>query len=228
MHVTYAGLTRAAAVAAILSGILYVGIQFIHPEENLETVTTDAWAMVAWLTVAMSVLALVGIAGIYLRQVERIGVLGLVGFTMLSLFFLLPIAYSFAEATVLPLIAGDAPSFVESFLGLFNGEGTDGSLGALEPLPSVAGLLYVVGGVLLGIGIFRARVLTRGGGILLAVGGAAALLAGLVPHEVGRFAAIPFGLALIWLGFSLWSNPGTESMAMSDARRSAFSDATGT
>ena len=176
----------------------------------------------------MSVLAMVGIAGIYLRQVESIGVLGLAGFTLLSLFFLLPIAYSLAEATVLPLIAGDAPSFVENFLGLFNGAGTDGSLGALEPLPSVAGLLYVVGGVLLGIGIFQARVLTRGGGILLAVGGAAALLAGLVPHEVGRFAAIPFGLALIWLGYSLWSDPGTESMALSESPRSAFSDATRT
>jgi thiamine monophosphate synthase len=72
MYVTYAGLARAAAVAAIVSGVLYVGIQFIHPEETLETVTTDAWAMVAWLTVAMALLALVGITGIYLRQVEPI------------------------------------------------------------------------------------------------------------------------------------------------------------
>jgi hypothetical protein len=227
MRVTYAKLARVAAVAAILSGVLYVGIQFIHPEETLETVTTDAWATVAWLTVAMSVLALVGIAGIYLRQVESIGIPGLLGFTLLGLFFLLPISYSFAEATVLPLIAGDAPNFVENFLGMFNGEGTDGSLGALEPLPSVAGFLYVVGGVLLGIGIFRARVLSRGAGILLAVGGAAALLAGLVPHSVGRFAAIPFGLALIWLGYSLWANPGAGSPALSELPRSAVSGSMG-
>jgi len=59
MSITYAKLTRAAAVAAILSGVLYVGIQFIHPDEDLATVTTDAWAVVAWLTVAMALLALV-------------------------------------------------------------------------------------------------------------------------------------------------------------------------
>jgi hypothetical protein len=30
-------------------------------------------------------------------------------------------------------------------------------------------------------------------------------VAGLLPHAVERMAAIPMGLALIWLGYSLWS-----------------------
>jgi hypothetical protein len=208
MHVTYAGLIRAAAIAAILSGALYVVIQFIHPDEDLAAVTTDAWVAVAWLTVAMAFLALVGVTGIYLRQVEPIGILGLLGYILFGLFYLFPIAYSFGEGLVLPVVADEAPNFVENYLGLFNGEGTDGGLGALEIIPTLSALLYVLGGVLLGIGIFRARVLSRGGGMLLAIGAAAALLAGLVPHTVGRFAAVPVGLAFIWLGFSLWSNPG--------------------
>ena len=229
MHVTYAGLARTAAVAAILSGILYVGIQFIHPEETLETVSTDAWTMVAWLTVAMAILALVGITGIYLRQVELIGVLGLLGFVLFGAFYLLPIVFSFGEAAILPLIADDAPNFVENYLGLFNGEGTDGSLGALEEVPTLSALLYVVGGVLLGIGIFRARVLSHWAGMLLAVGAAAALLAGLVPHNVGRFAAVPVGLAFIWLGYSLWSNPGIHMADLSETRpHSEISGSAGT
>jgi hypothetical protein len=171
----------------------------------LDVVTTDSWANVAYLTVLFAVLALFGVAGIYLFQVERAGVLGLIGFICFELFFLLPIAFSFAEATILPLVAADAPAFVENFLGLFNGEGTDGSMGALETIPSVAGALYLAGGLLLGIAIFRARVLERWAGALLAVGAAIAPLAGVVPHEVGRFAAIPVGLALMWLGYSLWS-----------------------
>jgi len=80
MSITYAKLTRAAAVAAVLSGVLYVGIQFIHPDEDLAAVTTDAWVVVAWCTVAMALLALVGMTGIYLRQVEPIGIVGLLGY----------------------------------------------------------------------------------------------------------------------------------------------------
>jgi hypothetical protein len=234
MSITYAKLTRAAAVAAILSGVLYVGIQFIHPDEDLAAVTTDVWVVVAWLTVAMALLALVGITGIYLRQVEPIGILGLLGYILFGLFYLFPIAYSFGEALVLPVVAGEAPNFVENYLGLFNGEGTDGSLGALEIVPTLSALFYVLGGVLLGIGIFRARVLSRGGGMLLAVGAAAALLAGLVPHTVGRYAAVPVGLAFIWLGYSLWSNPGVwsnpgpDSPTLTERPRSEISRSTDT
>ena len=233
MSITYAKLTRAAAASAILSGLLYIVIQFIHPDEDVATVTTDAWVVVAWLTVAMALLALVGITGIYLRQVEPIGILGLLGYILFALFYLLPIAYSFGEALVLPVVAGEAPNFVENYLGLFNGEGTDGSLGAaLELIPTLSALFYVLGGVLLGIGIFRARVLSRGGGVLLALGAAAALLAGLVPHTLGRFAAVPVGLAFIWLGYSLWSNPGVWSNpgpapAATERSRSEVSRSTG-
>jgi hypothetical protein len=217
--ITYAKLTRAAAVAAILAGLIYIVIQFIHPDENLAAVTTDAWATVAWLTVAMALLALVGVTAIYLRQVEPIGILGLVGYILFALFWFLPIAFSFGEASVLPVVADEAPTFVQNYLGLFNGEGTDGSLGILEAVPILSALLYVLGGVLLGIGIFRARVLSRWAGMLLAVGAAAALLAAFVPHEVGRFAAIPVGLAFIWLGYSLWSNPQTVPTTASESSR---------
>lgn len=40
---------------------------------------------------------------------------------MLALFFLLTTAYVFAEILILPLLLGEAPSFVENFLGLLNG-----------------------------------------------------------------------------------------------------------
>jgi hypothetical protein len=63
--------------------------------------------------------------------------------------------------------------------------------------------------------------------MLLAVGAAAALLAALVPHEVGRFAAIPVGLALIWLGYSLWSNPGTVTAAATEPSSTRVQSSTG-
>jgi hypothetical protein len=210
VRVTRAKLSRAAALCAVLSGLLYVAIQFIHPAETLEAVSTDAWVVVALLTVTMAVLGLVGVTGIYLRQTEELGVLGLVGYLSLGLFFLLPMAFSFAEALILPLIASDAPAFVENFNGLFNGEGTDGTLGALESISLVAGGLYVAGGVLFGIAIFRARILWSWAAILLIGGAAITPLASLVPHEVARFAAVPVGIALIGLGLSLWSDSKEE------------------
>ncbi len=204
MRVTTAKLSRGAALCAVLSGLLYVGIQFIHPEETVEAVSTDSWVVVALLTVAMALLGLIGVTAIYLRQTEETGVLGLLGYLFLGLFCLLPIAFSFAEALILPLVVSDAPGFVENFNGLFNGQGTDGTLGALESISVVAGVLYLAGGVLFGIAVLRARILWSWAAILLIVGAVIAPLTALVPHEVGRFAAVPVGVALIGLGLSLW------------------------
>lgn len=218
VRVTNSKLSRAAAACAVLSGLLYIAIQFIHPEETLEAVSTNSWVVVALLTVAMAVLGLVGVTGIYLRQTEEVGVLGLLGYLALGLFFLLPITFSFAEALILPLVVSDAPGFVGNFNGLFNGEGSDGSLGALESISLVAGVLYLAGGVLFGVAVFRARILWTWAALLLIAGAAIAPLAGVVPHEVGRFAAVPVGVALIGLGLSLWSDkkeaPSTESVGM--------------
>lgn len=205
MRVTTSKLSGAAAVCAVLSGLLYITIQFIHPDEDLAAVSTDAWAVVALLTVAMAVFGLVGVTGIYLRQTEGAGILGLIGYLFLGLFFLLVTAMSFAESLILPLVSDQAPGFVENFLGLFNGEGTDGTLGALESIPSVAGVLYLLGGALFGIAVFRARILWSWAAVLLIVGAVIAPLTALVPHQVGRFAALPVGAALVGLGVSLWS-----------------------
>jgi hypothetical protein len=48
-------------------------------------------------------------------------------------------------------------------------------------------------------------VLDRRAGLALTVGALAALLAAVLPHDIGRYAAVPLGLAMIWLGYSLWS-----------------------
>ncbi|WP_210480775.1 hypothetical protein [Naasia sp. SYSU D00948] len=206
MTITTSGLTRAAAVAAALSGALYILIQLIHPAEAVSSVLEDSWAIVHYLTLAMAVLGLVGVTGIYTVQVTTAGVPGLVGFLLLSGFFLAVAAYNFLEAFVLPPLAERAPEVVEDILGIFGGAPADGSLGPLEQVSVVAFALYLLGGVTFGIAVFRARVLQRWAGILLAAGAASTLVLPLLPHAVGRLAAVPVGLALIWLGWSLWSH----------------------
>ena len=216
MSVTTSKLTRAAALAAAGAGFLYILIQFIHPVEELAAVTTEAWAIVHYLTLAMAVLGLAGVAGIYLVQTQRAGVLGLLGFLLLSGFFLTQAAFNFLEALVLPVLAKEAPAVVEDILGIFGGAPADGSLGALESIGTFAFALYLLGGVTFGIAVFRARVLHRWAGILLAAGAASTLILPLLPHTVGRLAAVPVGLALIWLGSSLWWTQRSRGSASPD------------
>ena len=205
MRITTSTLTRAAAIAVALAGLIYIVIQFVHPVEVVASLTTPAWLVVHIASFAMAVLALVGITGIYLRQVTTFGVIGLIGYLMFGLFFILQAAFTFAEAFIAPLIAGTAPQFAEDFVALFSRHVVQTDLGALAALPLVGGALYVGGALLFGIAIIRARVLSRGAGILLIAAAAVTPIAGaLLPHNLERLAAVPMGLALIWLGISLW------------------------
>lgn len=205
MTVSDSHLTRAAGVLAALSGALYIVIQPIHPAESAVTVTGGAWAVVGLLTMSMAVSGLVGVVGIHLCQVRESGPLGLVGAVLFGAFYLLTWAFAFAETLIMPPLAAEAPLFVDGFLGIFSGTGTRVDLGVLPVLGPVAALLYVLGGVLFGLAIFRARVLDRRAGLLLVAGALATLLVPLLPHAVGRYAAVPVGLAMIWLGYSLWT-----------------------
>ncbi|MDQ0063004.1 hypothetical protein [Paenibacillus harenae] len=205
MKTTAPNLIRWTGLAAMLAGILFIVIQPIHPPENLASVTTDAWAIIHYLTIAMSLFGLLGISGIYFRQVKEAGWLGLAGFTLFSLFWLATTAFTFVEAFILPLLATDAPEFVEGYLGIFGGSASEVNLGALPAAAPLAGGLYILGGLLLGIASFRAGILPRMAAGLLALGAVSTLAASLLPHPLDRFLAVPMGLALVWLGYSLWS-----------------------
>jgi hypothetical protein len=65
------------------------------------------------------------------------------------------------------------------------------------------GVAYMLGGLLFGLATFRAGVLPRWAGGLLAVAAALTPLAALLPHHIQRFAAIPVALALACLGLAL-------------------------
>jgi hypothetical protein len=124
---------------------------------------------------------------------------------MLSLFYALTVAFSFTEAFITPLLATEAPQFVENVLGLAFGN-FGANLGAISGLYLLAVPLFLLGGLLFGIATLRAGVLPRWAAILLAFGAASPpVLSLLIPHPQDRILAVPIGLALIWLGYALWS-----------------------
>ena len=207
MKITASSLIRWAGLAAVAAGIIFAGIQPIHPADELASVTTGAWAIMTSFKTAMCLLFLLGIVGIYARQVNKAGWLGLAGFLLLIVSWWFQTAFVFFEAFILPLLATTAPQFVDAVLGtIARGQASDVNLGALPMIYSLGvGVPYMLGGLLFGIATFRAGILPRWPAGLLAVAAALTPLAALLPHAIQRLAGIPVGLALAWLGYALWS-----------------------
>jgi len=205
MKITASKVIRWSGLSAVAAGIIFAGIQPIHPPDVLASVTTNAWAIITPLKTMMAFLFLLGITGLYARQVNKAGWLGLVGFLLLSLCWSIQLAFIFAEAFILPPLATAAPQFVEGILAVVSGQPAEGNLGDLPTLFALAGIPYVLGGLLFGIATFRAGILSRWAASLLAVASILTPLAALLPHATQRLAGIPVGLAIAWLGYSLWS-----------------------
>lgn len=203
--VTASTLMRLAGLSAMAAGIIFAAIQPIHPPDFLPSVTTTAWATIMPVKLVMCLLFLLGFAGLYARQIEETGWLGLVGYLMLSLTWVIQTAFIFAETFILPVLAVPSPQFVESFLGIVNGFPGEMNIGALPAIYGVAGLLYMLGGLIFGIASFRAGVLPRWAAGLLAGAATVTPAAALLPHAIQRFAGIPVGLAVALLGFALFT-----------------------
>lgn len=197
-------LIRATGPFAIAAGLIFAGIQPIHPPDIVASVTTTQWAVIISLKFAMCLLFLVGAAGLYFRQAGKAGWLGLAGFVLFALAWWLQACYVFTELFVLPPLASVSPELVASFLGIFNQHPGTLDIGAIKPLYDVLGLCYLLGGIVLGVATFRAGVLPRVPSAVLALAALITPAAALLPHEFQRYAAVPMGIAFIWLGLALW------------------------
>jgi hypothetical protein len=209
MKVTTSNLIRFCGLALVPAGLVFAGIQPIHPPDVVESVTTTAWAVITSLKFAMCILFVIGITGLYARQAETVGWFGLVAFLVLGLSWTLQSGFVFAEAFILPPLAATAPEFVDAVLGISYGHTGNVTLGLLPALYALVGIAYMLGGLLFGIATFRAGILPRVPAALLAIAATLTPLAALLPHAQQRYAAIPVALALAWLGYALFSEHRT-------------------
>ncbi len=195
-------LVRISGVLWALGGFTYIFIQLIHPLDALASVVnqTGRWILVAVLTSLMSLFNAVGLTGSYAMQSRKAGLLGLIAYAMFAGFWLISMIFSFDEAFIWPLLAISQPDFVEGMTGLFNGGASGFDLGIFPGLASVAGLSYILGGVLFGIASLRAGVVSRASSVGLLIASVATMGTALVHHPYDRIFAVPMGLALIGLG----------------------------
>ena len=204
MTITPTTLSRAAGVAAVVAGLLFIGVQINHPPMDVGSVTTAEWTIRNTLKVLMAACALAGISGMYLSQVRKNGVLGLVGYVVFGIGYLLILSVAFVAGFVLPGIADTAPAYVNDVLAAASGGTVTGDIGLMQTVLQVEGLMYLSGGFIFGIALFRAGVLARWASALLAVGAVATVAIPLLPQSLERLFAFPTGIALVGLGYSLW------------------------
>ena len=228
MKVTTPNLIRAAGLSAMAAGIIFAVIQPIHPPDVIASVTTTAFITITSFKTVMCIFGLFGIAGLYARQVKETGWLGLGGYLLLTIFYAVQMSYAFAEPTILPLLVPVAPAFVESVMGMSSGAGGSMNLGAFEVIYRSVSVLYLLGLLMFGIAIFRAHILSRWAALLLTLSGPiAAIMTSLLPHQFARFAAVPMGISLIWLGYSLLTERRTPAAEPIHARVSPLPVQTG-
>jgi hypothetical protein len=163
------------------------GSTFLSPILHPDDPASAAWVPVHLLSFATLIVVLLVLVGVFVRQFSRSGRLGLAGF--LAAFV----------GTSMMLMEGREHLFSHDF-----GQGTPVGLWQLV----ATSLVFSVGYILLGVAVFRAGVLPRGAGVLLAVGGPIVAFS----PPIGIMAVLVvghtlFGAGLAWLGYALWSDP---------------------
>ena len=209
MTITTTKLTRAAGLSAIVGGLLFIAVQINHPRLDATFVTTTEYAVRETMKIFMAVFSLIGITGIYLRQVKQTGVLGLIGYVVLGVGYLAIFGLQVVGVFVLPSLAASEPGYVNDVLAVAASGTPVGDVGAVQILV-LGGFAYIVGGIIFGIALFRANILARWAAVLLSVGAAATVAASQLPELTQRLFAIPVSVALIGLGYSLWREQRTQ------------------
>src|SRR5688572_25927407 len=145
MTITPTTLSRSTGVAAVAAGLIFIGVQINHPHLDATSITTTELAVRGSLKVLMAVLALVGITGMYLRQVKEIGVSGLIGYLLFGAGYLVITCTSFVAAYVLPSIAETNPGYVNDVIAAATGGSPTGDIGLLQNAFQVQGIGFLAG-----------------------------------------------------------------------------------
>jgi hypothetical protein len=196
--------TATAGLCAAAAGAIFIGVQINHPPADVAHLLTTEMTIRMTAKVLFCALALVGLAGMFVRHRHQFGRIGRVGYSLLSVGFLAMLVQECIVGYYLPTIAHSKPVYVQHVLNGAMAHGASSGIGAMQGLFLIAGMGYSLGGLLFGIALFRAGVLARWASALFAYGTVSALALATLPVSFSRPFAVPTGVALIGLGVSLW------------------------
>ncbi|HYD08984.1 MAG TPA: hypothetical protein VEA78_02685 [Acidimicrobiales bacterium] len=204
-------ITAAAALCAAAAGATFIGVQVAHPTVTLDNLGNAEMTIRESAKAAMCLLAVAGLGGIFIRNRHRLGVVGRVGHVLVSVGYLAMFVVQCVVGFVLPSMVDTDPAYVQDVIDAAMGGTAKGDIGLYPVLFTVAGIGYSIGGLLFGIALFRARVLSRWASALFAYGTMSALALAALPGSFDRPFAVPTGIALIGLGHSLWRDQGSRA-----------------
>lgn len=163
------------------------------PEKFSEQAATTSWTVMSVLFMCGGVLILLGLVSIYARQSEAAGILGLAGFLAAFVSMALVVGAFWTFTFVAPSAAIEAPAFLDG-----------DPAGPLGIGFMVTFMSFPAGLALFGIATFRARVFPR-------LAAAALTLGALVAFAPFAGVTLLLDVALIWVGYSLYSEHRAEA-----------------
>jgi hypothetical protein len=194
-------LVRWSGLAALIGGVLIIfadGLSLIlfPGEESAQMMTTSSWFIIQVLSLLGLMFITISLPGMYARQAQEAGTLGLVSFVIAFSGMLMTFGLLWGEPFLGPYLVQAAPDVL---VGEPSGVLLIGVVLALA--------LFAAGWLLFGVASLRAKVLPRGAAILLIIGA--------VLFFVSQFLDLPFwslllGAALAWIGYDLWRSTYAE------------------
>jgi hypothetical protein len=181
--------------------VLFTIMQFVvfpggTPDRSPDRYTSSLWQPILLLMVLGWLLIVGGLPGMYARQAERAGWLGLVGCALTGFAVLLLTAVSALYALVIPLLDTHAQLLLTGYSNL---SANGGRIPPLVVFSFGAVLVLSAGAFLLGLATIRAGVLPRAAGVALVVAGPSALV---LPLSLLFFVPGPTGLGdFLWFPF---------------------------
>ena len=180
-------LIRWSGLAAITAGVSLVVAELLSlllfGYDFSNTATTDTYTFYSvWIMIAGLLLPL-GLVGLYARQLETSGLLGLVGFVVAFIGTVLGAGFFWSSAFVAPILAVEAPQLldVRSLPGFFR-----------------SFIVFGLGWLLFGVATLRAGIYPRAPAVLLIVG--SVLIVIRLP-----LTSIVLDAAVAWMGYVLFT-----------------------
>jgi hypothetical protein len=204
------GLVRLGGIAVVVAAVLMLSADIIDAyhiqaattagpaELNRLFLTTGTHAFQSALRlIAFGVLLPLGLVGLYARQSEAVGPLGLVVFVVAFAGTMLVSGFAWVDTFLAPELAASAPRLTES---------------GPPPGRALSFLVFGIGWILFGLASLVGRVYPRSASALLIAGAVilTVVTLTLLPVPLG---GLPFEAAVVWLGVALLTGWGGSASA---------------
>lgn len=198
---TRAKLLQLCGLAGFVSGVLLILLDIAFfaafgDQPERVAAATGLWLILLILSILGAYLGLLALVGLYVRQAEESGRLGLTGFLLGSLGAVMNSGYLWAGMFIVPALTSAAPGFLDQVAA-----GPPEAPGIVAAGFIGTFVLLTLGWIVFGVASLQANVLPKAAIWLTMLGVFLSL--------VFRFTGVPlgsvlFGLGLVWLGWWLW------------------------